>query len=94
METFLNSISSSVSDYLSFMFLIFFSLYRDNSVDKLINALEELWETFLNSISSSVSDYLSVEHLGLILNRLAEQGTYLYSQTCLKVHLKISNHCL
>ena len=72
----------------------FFSLYRDNSVDKLINALEELWETFLNSISSSVSDYLSVEHLGLILNRLAEQGTYLYSQTCLKVHLKISNHCL
>ena len=51
-----------------------FSLYRDNSVDKLIKALEDLWETFLNSISSSVSDYLSVEHLGLILNRLAEQG--------------------
>jgi hypothetical protein len=36
--------------------------------------LEELWETFLTSISSSVSDYLSVEHLGMILDRLAEQG--------------------
>jgi len=40
------------------MFLIF-SLSREYSVDKLIKALEYLWETFLNSISSSVSDYLS-----------------------------------
>ncbi|OPL22201.1 hypothetical protein AM593_08169, partial [Mytilus galloprovincialis] len=47
---------------------------RENSVDKLIKTLEDLWKTFLVSISSSVSDYLSVEHLGIILNRLNEQG--------------------
>ena len=50
---------------------IFFS---EKSTEDLIKDLENLWDNFLNSISSSVSDYLSVEHLGLILNRLAEQG--------------------
>ena len=52
---------------------------RENSVEKLIKAMEELWETFLTSISSSVSDYLSIEHLGMILNRLAEQGNGQFS---------------
>ncbi|VDI83612.1 Hypothetical predicted protein, partial [Mytilus galloprovincialis] len=49
---------------------------RENSVDKLIKTLEDLWKTFLVSISSSVSDYLSVEHLGIILNRLNEQDDF------------------
>jgi hypothetical protein len=70
---------NSVDKLIKFHVINSFSLYRENSVDKLIKALEDLWETFLNSISSSVSDYLSVEHLGLILKRLAEQGTYLYT---------------
>ncbi|KAL3881508.1 hypothetical protein ACJMK2_027940, partial [Sinanodonta woodiana] len=42
-------------------------------VDPLIDDLEKLWEEFLTSVSSSVTDYLSVEHLGLILRRLAEK---------------------
>ncbi|CAC5425101.1 RNF213 [Mytilus coruscus] len=56
---------------------------KENSVDKLVKALEDLWNTFLNSISSSVSDYLSVEHLGLILNRLAEQEQMVVDRTFL-----------
>ncbi|XP_063404431.1 E3 ubiquitin-protein ligase rnf213-alpha-like [Mytilus trossulus] len=56
---------------------------KENSVDKLVKALEDLWNTFLNSISSSVSDYLSVEHLGLILNRLAEQEQLIVDRTFL-----------
>ncbi|CAC5418278.1 RNF213 [Mytilus coruscus] len=56
---------------------------KENSVDKLVKALEDLWNTFLNSISSSVSDYLSVEHLGLILNRLAEQEQMIVDRTFL-----------
>ncbi|KAL3881512.1 hypothetical protein ACJMK2_027944 [Sinanodonta woodiana] len=45
----------------------------DMEVDQLIENMEVLWEEFLASVSSSVSDYLSVEHLGLILKRLAEK---------------------
>lgn len=58
------------------VFLVFFFLiaFRENSVGKLLTALEELWDTFLNSISSSVSDYLSVEHLGIILDKLKEKA--------------------
>ncbi|VDH93225.1 ubiquitin carboxyl-terminal hydrolase 34 [Mytilus galloprovincialis] len=56
---------------------------KENSVDKLVKALEDLWNTFLNSISSSVLDYLSVEHLGLILNRLAEQEKMVVDRTFL-----------
>lgn len=37
-----------------------------------------LWKTFLDSIPSSVSDYLSIEHLCLILRRLAD-----HSKSCL-----------
>ncbi|CAG2212873.1 unnamed protein product [Mytilus edulis] len=55
---------------------------KENNVEILIKALESLWDTFLTSISSSVSDYLSVEHLGMILNRLKEQGK------CSVEHLK------
>nr|XP_022293483.1 E3 ubiquitin-protein ligase rnf213-alpha-like isoform X1 [Crassostrea virginica] len=44
--------------------------------DTLIPDLEELWQKFLCSIESSVSDYLSVEHLGIILKRLAETETF------------------
>ncbi|VDI14861.1 Hypothetical predicted protein, partial [Mytilus galloprovincialis] len=51
------------------------TLERENAFDLLHTALKELWEKFLNSISSGVSDYLSIEHLGLILKRLAEQET-------------------
>lgn len=47
---------------------------RTAEEDTLIPDLEQLWEEFLSSISSSVSDYLSVEHLGIILRRLAETG--------------------
>ncbi|XP_061169274.1 E3 ubiquitin-protein ligase rnf213-alpha-like [Saccostrea echinata] len=46
------------------------------AADTLIPDLEQLWEEFLSSISSSVSDYLSVEHLGIILRRLAETETF------------------
>ena len=46
----------------------------DDSVEPLIEKLEKLWEAFVTSISSSVSDYLSVEHLALILRKLAELG--------------------
>ncbi|KAL3881513.1 hypothetical protein ACJMK2_027945, partial [Sinanodonta woodiana] len=46
----------------------------DMDVDPLITDLEILWEKFLISVSSSVTDYLSVEHLGLILRRLAENA--------------------
>ncbi|XP_052062754.1 E3 ubiquitin-protein ligase rnf213-alpha-like isoform X2 [Mytilus californianus] len=56
---------------------------RENSVDKLIKTLEDLWKTFLVSISSSVSDYLSVEHLGIILNRLNEQDDFTVNRTLL-----------
>ncbi|KAK3585576.1 hypothetical protein CHS0354_036763 [Potamilus streckersoni] len=45
----------------------------DMEVDPLIKDMEVLWEEFLTSVSSSVTDYLSVEHLGLILRRLAEK---------------------
>ncbi|KAL3881511.1 hypothetical protein ACJMK2_027943, partial [Sinanodonta woodiana] len=45
----------------------------DMDVDPLIKDMEVVWEEFLASVSSSVSDYLSVEHLGLILRRLAEK---------------------
>eukprot|EP00105_Crassostrea_gigas_P007930 XP_011422347.1 PREDICTED: E3 ubiquitin-protein ligase rnf213-alpha isoform X2 [Crassostrea gigas] len=48
--------------------------------DTLIPDLEQLWEEFLSSISSSVSDYLSVEHLGIILRRLAETETFTVSR--------------
>ncbi|XP_052083737.1 E3 ubiquitin-protein ligase rnf213-alpha-like [Mytilus californianus] len=48
---------------------------EENAFELLHTALKELWEKFLNSISSGVSDYLSIEHLGLILKRLAEQET-------------------
>ena len=51
--------------------------YRATDEDTLIPQLEELWQKFLCSIESSVSDYLSVEHLGIILKRLAETGKYL-----------------
>ena len=74
---------NSVDQLIKFHVINSFSLYRENSVDKLIKALEDLWETFLNSISSSVSDYLSVEHLGLILNRLAEQEQFVVDRTFL-----------
>ncbi|KAK3585581.1 hypothetical protein CHS0354_036768 [Potamilus streckersoni] len=47
--------------------------HDDMDVEPLIKDLEELWEAFLSSLSSSVSDYLSVEHLGLILRKLAEK---------------------
>ncbi|KAK3585587.1 hypothetical protein CHS0354_036774 [Potamilus streckersoni] len=47
----------------------------DMEVDPLIEDLEKLWEKFLTSVSSSVTDYLSVEHLGLILRRLAEKDS-------------------
>jgi hypothetical protein len=50
----------------------------DDSVEPLIEKLEKLWEAFVTSISSSVSDYLSVEHLALILRKLAELGMSLY----------------
>ncbi|XP_052062678.1 E3 ubiquitin-protein ligase rnf213-alpha-like isoform X2 [Mytilus californianus] len=56
---------------------------RENAVEKLIKTLEELWKNFLMSVSSSVSDYLSVEHLGMILNRLAEQETFMVERTLL-----------
>ncbi|CAG2252465.1 RNF213 [Mytilus edulis] len=59
------------------------SATRENAVEKLIKTLEELWENFLMSVSSSVSDYLSVEHLGMILNRLAEQETFMVERTLL-----------
>ncbi|XP_062591685.1 E3 ubiquitin-protein ligase rnf213-alpha-like, partial [Saccostrea cucullata] len=49
---------------------------KDTTADTLIPDLEQLWEEFLSSISSSVSDYLSVEHLGIILRRLAETETF------------------
>ncbi|XP_052808603.1 E3 ubiquitin-protein ligase rnf213-alpha-like isoform X2 [Mya arenaria] len=42
-------------------------------VKPLINDLKELWKNFLGSISSNISDYLSLEHLGVILNMLAER---------------------
>ncbi|XP_052808614.1 E3 ubiquitin-protein ligase rnf213-alpha-like isoform X2 [Mya arenaria] len=42
-------------------------------VKPLINDLKELWNNFLGSISSSISDYISLEHLGVILNMLAEK---------------------
>ena len=48
--------------------------YRHPDQDTLIPDLEELWQKFLCSIESSVSDYLSVEHLGIIIKRLAETG--------------------
>ncbi|XP_076109129.1 E3 ubiquitin-protein ligase rnf213-alpha-like [Mytilus galloprovincialis] len=47
----------------------------DSSVDVLIENLEKLWENFVGSISSSVTDYLSVEHLALILRKLADKET-------------------
>ncbi|XP_062615790.1 E3 ubiquitin-protein ligase RNF213-like, partial [Saccostrea cucullata] len=49
---------------------------KGTTADTLIPDLEQLWEEFLSSISSSVSDYLSVEHLGIILSRLAETETF------------------
>ncbi|XP_052808680.1 E3 ubiquitin-protein ligase rnf213-alpha-like isoform X1 [Mya arenaria] len=45
---------------------------RNIGVKPLINDLKELWKNFLCSISSNISDYLSLEHLGIILNMLAE----------------------
>ncbi|CAC5422256.1 RNF213 [Mytilus coruscus] len=45
----------------------------DNSVNTLIANLDKLWTTFIKSISSSVCDYLSVEHLALILRKLADK---------------------
>ncbi|XP_052086034.1 E3 ubiquitin-protein ligase RNF213-like [Mytilus californianus] len=52
-----------------------------NAFKKLHSALQDLWDKFLNSVSSSVSDYLSAEHLGLILERLAEQETVTIERT-------------
>ena len=50
--------------------------------DTLIPNLEEFWQKFLCSIESSVSDYLSVEHLGIILKRLAETGKWSQFKCC------------
>lgn len=55
--------------------------FREHAFELLETALKELWDKFLNSISSGVSDYLSIEHLGLILERLAEQGKLLLCYT-------------
>ncbi|CAG2224299.1 RNF213 [Mytilus edulis] len=48
----------------------------DNSVDTLIAKLKTLWTTFNTYMSSSVSDYLSVEHLALILRKLADKDNH------------------
>ncbi|KAL3881524.1 hypothetical protein ACJMK2_027956, partial [Sinanodonta woodiana] len=58
---------------------------RDLDVDSLINILTLLWEVFLTSVSSGVTDCLSVEHLGLILKRLAEKADVL--STVLSVYM-------
>ncbi|XP_041354575.1 E3 ubiquitin-protein ligase rnf213-alpha-like [Gigantopelta aegis] len=44
---------------------------KDTSVTALTKNIEHIWKTFLGSVSSSVADYLSVEHLGIILRKLA-----------------------
>ncbi|XP_041354620.1 E3 ubiquitin-protein ligase rnf213-alpha-like [Gigantopelta aegis] len=46
---------------------------QSTSVDPatLTKNIEHIWKTFLGSVSSSVADYLSVEHLGIILHKLA-----------------------
>lgn len=50
-------------------------IFREESVKKILETLEELWEKFLSTFMNSVSDYLSVEDLGIILEKLAEQGS-------------------
>ncbi|WAR07295.1 R213A-like protein, partial [Mya arenaria] len=51
---------------------------RNAGVKPLINDLKELWNNFLGSISSSISDYISLEHLGVILNMLAEKALSIF----------------
>ncbi|XP_041354651.1 E3 ubiquitin-protein ligase RNF213-like [Gigantopelta aegis] len=46
-------------------------LKKDTSVTALTKNIEHIWKIFLGSVSSSVADYLSVEHLGIILCKLA-----------------------
>ncbi|XP_041354631.1 E3 ubiquitin-protein ligase RNF213-like [Gigantopelta aegis] len=48
-------------------------ILESTSVDPttLTKNIEHIWKTFLGSVSSSVADYLSVEHLGIILHKLA-----------------------
>ncbi|WAR07278.1 R213A-like protein [Mya arenaria] len=58
----------------------------NTGVKPLINDLTELWKNFLGSISSNISDYLSLEHLGIILNMLAE------TDEVLRVALSIYMH--
>lgn len=53
---------------------MFFCLFSESAFKQMKKALRNLWKKFLDSISSSVSDYLSIDHLGLILKRLAEKG--------------------
>ncbi|KAK3098854.1 hypothetical protein FSP39_023768 [Pinctada imbricata] len=60
--------------------------------DPLIQRLQAVWEKFLNSVSSSVSDYLSVEHLGLILSKLAATGDIL--NTVLTIYASDQNQPL
>ncbi|WAR07347.1 R213A-like protein [Mya arenaria] len=59
---------------------------KKTGVKPLINDLTELWKNFLGSISSNISDYLSLEHLGIILNMLAE------TDEVLRVALSIYMH--
>ncbi|XP_053396356.1 E3 ubiquitin-protein ligase rnf213-alpha-like [Mercenaria mercenaria] len=48
---------------------------KHDGSEALLHKLNLLWEEFLASISSNIRDYLSLEHLGLILRRLAAKNT-------------------
>ncbi|KAL5009497.1 hypothetical protein ScPMuIL_011802, partial [Solemya velum] len=45
------------------------------NIQPLLQNLMKLWDEFLSSVSSSVKDYLSIEHMGIILRRLALRET-------------------
>lgn len=56
---------------------IFIAMSTEKSLylRSLFDNLTSLWKTFLDRVASrSVADYLSVEHLGIVLKSLGEQG--------------------
>ena len=73
------------------MFVLFY--FRiENSVETLLENLQKLWEKFLNTvISSGASDYLSVDHLALILQKLAEEhnsGCFIILSYCARYKME------
>ncbi|XP_062570766.1 E3 ubiquitin-protein ligase RNF213-like isoform X2 [Saccostrea cucullata] len=56
---------------------------RQQEIDQVILSLDQTWKKFLDCASSSATDFLSIDHLGMILETLYEQGNGTIKRTLL-----------